>query len=172
MGWIWILFILISVISNIFEKVAKTQQTQRIPRPGRTGEGEKGSKNPSAPRPVAFPPFFLEEEEDYNKGIIPEVTKSIEPEISRVEEKTTSPGPLDTKGKGKIPFEEEFSEETFDDDILSMESMDEDFGQEKDFVEKDESGEKIETKDFYSAFLLAQIIARPDFKTIPWKRRL
>lgn len=172
MGWIWFLFILFSVISSIIEKVAKTQQPQGAPRPGKTGE--KGNTKPLTPRPVAFPPFFFDEEEDDSEELLLDIPESPEPKISRAraEKKTTQKEPFDTLEKWEMSFEDEVLDETFDDDVLSMELMDEDFGLEKDFMEKDEAREGIKTEDFYSAFLLAQVIARPDFKTIPWKRRL
>jgi hypothetical protein len=170
MGWIWFLFILFSVISSIIEKVAKTQQPQRASRPGKTGE--KGRTKPLAPRPVAFPPFFLDEEEDDSEELLLDIPEATKPEIKWAEKETIGLESFGTMGKWEMLVEDEVFDETFDDDILSMELMDEDFGLEKDFVEKDEVRAGIKTGDFYSALLLAQVIARPDFKTIPWKRRL
>src|SRR5690554_336329 len=83
MGWLWLMFMVFAVLSNLMEKAAKVQRPADLPRKEQDG----GSP---APRPVAFPPFFLEESEEEEEPLpVKEVNTELEtaelPQLKKVE---------------------------------------------------------------------------------------
>ena len=173
MAWIWLLFAVFSILANILEKAAKNQRPPEAP-PLKNKE-----RAPSAPKPVAFPPFFFgEEEEETEKPIVIKdqdfgersvdqggslaSSEQIEKTFSATKKLQTN---LDFRDRIRASSEAELDHDPFEQ--YSLNDYSEDW-----LVDSEESQWGEERKQFLSALVLAQVMTRPDFRTTPWQRRL
>lgn len=162
MEWIWLIFVLFSIIGGIMERSGKTKRKTSSP-----------ARRPEKP---SYPPgegqFFLDEEwEEKNVSSRGETTgREMEaPGHARSfsggdltpafweEETTVTAGPGELAGKLRAMHAGDF-----DEDMLEEES-----GQQVQQMQRWRDPEA-----FLSALALAQVLKRPDFKTIPWQRRI
>ena len=172
MGWLWLLFLVFTVLSNLMEKVAKEKRSSNVPRK------DQGGGSP-APRPVAFPPFFFEEfEEEREKPLLVEEVNA-EQEVttrSQLELPKASTGqPRTNRGQRMVSFrDDEFEQVSMADLEMTgfSKTLEEDTGRRVVPTERKNIQVERESEEFLAAIVLAQVMARPDFKTIPWQRKL
>ncbi len=169
MGWLWFIFLIFAVLSNLMEKAAKMNRPSDLPRKGQGG----GSP---APRPVAFPPFFWEVEEEEAKPV-PVQEGNAEPETAgpSLLEKADR-APAQHVEKRQKSWNDEFSQVPQDDyafqEMTGFNDTLPQAAKQTALSEQENLQEEMEHDEFLSAIVLAQVLARPDFKTVPWQRRL
>lgn len=176
MGWIWLLFVAFAVFSNLMEKAAKQRRPSGLPRK------DQGGGSP-APKPVAFPPFFFENDDEIEKPLpVREVKAGPEPvgqdqpgkSRSRSVKSMTKKPRMSRSKRTNSSWDDEFDHESMAD--LKMTELSEDLNEDTGLdgfpigLENRQGG--YESQQFLSAIVLAQVMARPDFKTTPWQRRL
>lgn len=151
MEWIWLIFILFSIFAGLMEKVGKMGK--------KTTEAELRPKEPVYPENDA--PVFAGQE----RGAV-EVFGRPEIESAGIRGEKGLPAPawneeaLNLGGPGQL--ESEFGVKRVADSAESEIRTEEKWA-----AQQLNDPEKLR-----SLLALAQVIKRPDFKTIPWQRRL
>lgn len=167
MGWLWLIFVVFTVLSNLMEKAAKVQRPSDLPR-----KNEGGS--PPSPPPVAFPPFFWEESEAEEEPLTVEEANAGRETVMQHQSEKIERRPLPSLAQPQKARKDELDQVALDD--LAWEEMsgynEGETKQKAAAVERENLPEEGESADLSSAIVLAQVLARPDFKTIPWQRRL
>lgn len=169
MGWLWVIFVLFSVLASIFEKMGKILGDPEAPAPDRKrsagtdpDQDQPPAPFPGRPRkvfpqnkpePTAFPvekhtPVELRDQPKQQEDLLTAEERDI---LLRL--------PMETESEA--PFLTDFCEE----DLLRQEDR------LAEHVAPPEGWEG-EGPSFRSAFVLAQVLARPDFSTVPWRRRI
>lgn len=168
MGWIWLLFVAFSVLGNLLEKLATEQKSSRPVKPGKEG----GQPIPQGkPFSFPFPPFLMGELEAESRptesmpGHKPDLMPAPDGKIA-LEKPTNHP-----REQGEFSENEDW-ERLFD----QKDGFDEeDYGAAyPDAVESDLEnlyGQMIDAPLLYDALVLAHVLPRPDFRTVPWRRR-
>lgn len=200
MEWFWILFVLLSIVGTLIEKLGKNTGTPAPAPPKRKRPEWPSPSLPPLPRPETLPPLFEEntEKEFDVETVFAEGERGDEGRDLKEEEKTESEterppftpaeglpsllmeSPVYTSAEGEeLPspefsgfpgIKEEEREGRFEGLGTEAEFLTE-VGKEETEISADDEG-LIRTGDLLSAFLLAHVLKRPDFKTVPWQRRL
>ncbi|NLY90043.1 MAG: hypothetical protein GX081_00345 [Firmicutes bacterium] len=162
MGWVWVIFVLVSVLANFLEKMGKQAPGRSAPdRKGKADLDENWMPTEAFPGTSTedFPPRKPKPAPvsvgNYAPAQLPDHPKQQE-DLLTVEEREILLRPqreLVTEDPFFIAFREE--------DLIPPEDT-------------RTEGEERESEgwSFRSAFILAQVLARPDFTSLPWRRRI
>ena len=170
MGWIWVLFLLFSVLGNIMEKLVTEQKPAGSDKPSKEGEQPLP---PGKPFSFPIPPFLmgdLEEESGPTESL-----PKMKPDLTPLSEGKIVPAKLTghPQEQGGLMADEEW-ERLFDQqDEFDEEDLRTAYYMDADEVEKleDPNGREIGPRLLYDALILAHALPRPDFRTVPWRRR-
>lgn len=165
MDWIWVLFLVFSVLGKLMEKLTTEQKAKP------SSEGDQ----PLPPgKPFSFPPFLMDEEEEAS-GPVASMPRE-EPVLPWLSEGKTAPAdPTGARQEQRMIMADEewerlFTQQNeFDEEALGAASYTdaEELGE-----SRDPDGREIGTGLLYDALILAHVLPRPDFRTVPWRRRL
>jgi len=162
MGWVWVIFALISVLANLLEKMGKELQAPQPSAPdrkGRVGTDEDRAPVETFPRtPTEVSPRHKPKPAPIPVG---DLAPAQLPDYPNQHEDLLTAEEKDILLRPQLEFEAE--------DPLLLTWCEEDLITEKDTLEE---VREDEGSAFRSAFILAQVLARPDFTTVPWRRRI
>jgi hypothetical protein len=154
MEWIWVIILLFSVFSNLMEKMAKERERTESSTESRGEELEKPPVRPTEPWPKMRPeptPYWPETVQEQKLPDHPQAEKGLVTE----EEWNQLLGP-----------EQDLNET----EAMGMSAKAKDW----EFTDRDagQESEERSVQQLVDAFVLAHALSRPDFRTIPWRRRL
>ncbi|NLW10320.1 MAG: hypothetical protein GX036_10780 [Firmicutes bacterium] len=171
MDWIWLIFVLFSVVAGLLEKLAK----QKMERPARPA--------PGSPHPPGEGRFFLDEPEEKKNPSRPgeRTWREVQAPAGRRPATPMSPGGEPVFWAEDIiagPEEGWVGESSETGEF--WESQQDEIGRirRKPFPGEESREEPLppggwkEPEVFLSALVLAHVLKRPDFRTLPWQRRL
>lgn len=172
MGWIWVLFLVFSVLGNILDKLAKEQKSSGPVKPDKDGDQPLPPDKPFS-SPFPFPPFVMDELEGERRST--ETLPKVKPDLTPLSEGKIVPAKLTghPQEQGGLMADEEW-ERLFDQqDEFDEEDLRTAYYMDADEVEKleDPNGREIGPRLLYDALILAHALPRPDFRTVPWRRR-
>lgn len=164
MGWLWVLFLLFSVLANLLEKMGKGLVTPEAPeRKRRNGWEEDG--RPAEPLPA-----------ERTREVFPRPKPELAPVSA--EKHTAGRAAHSRQSEDLLTAEEEnlllrppLAPET-EDSFRATWREENLLAGENSLTAGEEGEEEGEGSSFRSAFVLAQVLARPDFTTVPWRRRI
>ena len=172
MGWIWFLFVVFSVLGNLLEKLMKEQNPSRPVKPGE----ERGRPLPPG-KPFSFPPILMEEwaeEEEEERGPANTLPKTEPGRRPLPAEKSTPANPT-VLAPEKERLVRDAEEDRFFGQLEEWGAKDfcVAFSPDADEVEEaaDPDGRGIDARYLYDALLWAHVLPRPDWRTVPWRRR-
>lgn len=176
MGWIWVLFLVFSVLGNILDKLAKEQKSSGPVKPDKDGDQPLPPDKPFS-SPFPFPPFVMDELEGERRSTetLPKVKPDLTPSTPPSKEKTApTDRPRHLQEQKSLMTEEEWDRlfgqlDGFDGEDIRVSSFTD--GDEVEDLE-DPDGWEIGAPLLYDALVLAHVLPRPDFRTVPWRRRL
>lgn len=154
MEWIWVIILLFSVFSNLMEKMAKERQRteSKADSPGEELETPPVRPTESLPRMRPEPTPVWQE-------TLPDRKLPDHPQAQ----------------KGLVTAEEWNQLFNPEQDLNEGDAMDM-FAEAKDWEFPDsgewQGSEESRAQQLVDAFVLAHALSRPDFRTIPWRRRL
>ena len=179
MEWLWLIFVVFSIISSLTEK----QRKHSVPKQGKTP-----ARRPDFPLPEwvrEFQEFF---------GVEEERPVAVEAEEPSAEDTQSFSGPggtgeiharsLVTETRGDAPFGFGAEEEApqlmgaVRHRLVSPEEKEFEWAQPEEDGENEETAflrdilAEKDTARLREALLLAHVLPRPDFKTLPWQRKI
>ncbi|HHT48797.1 MAG TPA: hypothetical protein GXZ98_05855 [Firmicutes bacterium] len=160
MDWLWLIIILFSALASLWEKMDKQQQGDQRPVPDRPEETAWGDWTSMDTTPgetrEAFPPR--------NPKPIPVPVGDFTP--TQLPDRPKQHDDLLTAEERDHLFRPQEDLEDEDRDIIAFTRED------LSTLDLAEGRRAEERSPFLTAFTLAQVLARPDFRTVPWRRRL
>ncbi|HHW12520.1 MAG TPA: hypothetical protein GXX33_05915 [Firmicutes bacterium] len=169
MGWIWFLFLAFSLLGNILEKLMKEQNPSRPVKPGKEGN------RPLPPgKPFSFPPILMEEWAEENEP--PKTLPKTEPEMGPLPTEMSEPDQLADSAPEQVRMVADEREDWLFDQQEELDGKDLGVASYTDADEEEETealdGRGIDDRLLYDALVLAHALPRPDWRTVPWRRRL